>query len=76
MTMFGSVDVVAAQSSPLHGAFEPWWVLLWLALMMGCLLAVAAVVALFQLVAALIHKRSQAHRRLRIPLSPDGTSNP
>jgi hypothetical protein len=74
--MFESVDVVVAQSLPVYGAFSPWWVLVWLALMIGCLLMVAGVVVLFQLVVALIRKRSHAHSRIRIPLSPDGTANP
>jgi hypothetical protein len=68
--MFGSALVVA-QSAPVHGAFNHWWVLLWLVLMLGCLLAVAGVVALGQFVGSLIRKRSGARGRLRIPLSPE-----
>jgi hypothetical protein len=75
-TMFGSVDVFVAQSMPVHGAFNPWWVLLWLALMLGCLLVVAGVTALFQFVAALRRKRSRAKGRIRIPASTDVPANP
>ena len=74
--MFGSVDVVIAQSLPVYGAFDPWWVLLWLALMGVCLIAVAGIVALVQFVSSLIRKRSHAHGRLRIPAATDATSNP
>lgn len=72
--MFGTVDVVA-QSAPVHGAFDPWLVLLWLALMAGCLLIAGGVVALVQFFAALLRKRSHAHSRLRISASTNGTSN-
>lgn len=74
--MFGSVDVVVAQSLPVYGAFEPWWVLLWLALMAGCLLAVAGVVALVHVVAKSLRKRSGVQRRLRTPAPDGGPVNP
>ncbi len=73
--MFGSV-LVLTQSLPVHGAFNPWWVLLWLALMAGCLVLVAGVVALFQVATTFLRSRSRVHNRLRIPASTDGTSNP
>lgn len=73
--MFGSADVVA-QSLPVYGAFNHWWVLLWLAAMAGCLLVVAGIAALYQLTAAWIGKRCDPRRRLRIHLPTDGTSNP
>jgi len=73
--MFGTADVVA-RTLPVYGAFSPWWVLIWLALMAGCLVSIAGVVALVKYVAAAHCGRSQVRRRVRIAPSIDGTSNP
>lgn len=73
--MFGSAQVVA-QSLPVYGAFNHWWVLLWLGLMLGCLLAIGGVVALYRFAVARIGKRYHVRGRLRIPIATDGTSNP
>ena len=76
VTMFGSVDVVVAQSLSVYGAFDPWWVLLWLAMMAGCLLVVAGVVALVRAAATVLHKRSGVQRRLRTADPEGGPVNP
>ena len=73
--MFGTANVVA-QSMPVYGAFNPWWVLIWLALMAGCLLSVAGVVALVRYVATAHRRRSPLQRRVRSSAPVDGTSNP
>jgi hypothetical protein len=52
--MLEAVDVVIAQSLPAYGAFTPWQALLWLALMAGCLLAVAGAIALYEVVIATV----------------------
>ena len=67
--MLGTVDVVVAQSLPAYGAFNPWMVLLWLALMAGCLLAVAGVVALYEVITAAVR---DARIRRRMPQSRAG----
>jgi hypothetical protein len=65
--MFAAVHVVVASSVQVHGAFDPWLVLLWLGLVMGCLLLVAGVTALVQLATTRlrrrVHRRPRARRR-------------
>ncbi len=73
--MFGTADVVA-QSMPVYGAFSPWWVLIWLALMAGCLVSIAGVVALVKYVAAAHIRRTHGQRRVGIASPVDGRSNP
>jgi hypothetical protein len=73
--MFGSVDVVA-QSLPIYGAFNHWWVLLWLTAMAGCLVAIGVVIALYRFIVARIGTRAHARGRLRTAVPTDGTSNP
>ena len=73
--MFGTANVVA-QSMPVYGAFNPWWVLIWLALMAGCLVLAAGVVLLVNWVTAVSRRRSHVQRRVHVASPIDGMSNP
>lgn len=68
--MFAATDGVIAQALPIHGALDPWLVLLWLGLMAGCLLVVIALTALIQLAITRYRRRAQrfpmAHRESEI----------
>lgn len=61
--MFTPATAVVAQGVQIHGALDPWLVLVWLGLMAGCLLAVIALTAVVQLTLTWRHRSAQRRPR-------------